>query len=161
MDRLSRKFLGRAALGLLCLLLLTGCGSDKSYDYQLALNEEATGQSAPQTFHTLEISLDADAGTAEVRLTGDVTLTGTLSGFTTPLQAGDTEGRYWSLSGTLTSEDGEEYDVDSYFLSTADAVFGELIETRPSGSVMMGMFGPFEGDIVTLSDFMISQNPGN
>lgn len=146
---------------LACLLSLSACGEadDADNKYTIQYNEEITNEVfAPalaerrdgEKFDTLEFTLDPDSGEVELVLCGDEVLTGTLSGFITPVttKAGDGYGGY--LNGQVNGDATSYSVVVSIICSDSDA-FATLTIMRADRTNLMCVYGELNDTIETIN----------
>ena len=99
----------------------------------------------------MEIDVDTEACTADIKLFGDMELSGTLEGHCIPIDAGKVSGWVCDFSGDLTGGGDSHYVMVDAVLSGHDALV-TFSFYRSDGSVMLSWFGILDDDLAAVSN---------
>lgn len=155
------KFLVSLVLALALIFTLAACGEQPAEGpIRLEANTEmlddiiAEGaKSRPregENFTAIEIDVDTEACTADIKLFGDMELSGTLEGQCEPVEADGASGWVCAFDGELSGSGKSPYVIVNTVLSGRDALV-TLSFYRSDGSVMLSWFGNPEGKVGTVS----------
>lgn len=103
-----------------------------------------------ENFTAMEIDVDTEACTADVKLFGDMELSGTLEGHCIPIDAGRVSGWVCDFSGDLSGGGDSHFVIVDTVLSGRDALV-TFSFYRSDGSVMLSWFGNPEGKVGAVS----------
>ena len=104
-----------------------------------------------ESFTAMEIDVDTEACTANVKLFGDMELSGTLEGHCIPIDAGRVSGWVCDFSGDLSGGGKSHFVMVDTVLSGRDALV-TFSFYRSDGSVMLSWFGVLDDDLAAVSN---------
>lgn len=156
------KFLVSLVLALALMFTLASCGEQPAEGpIRLEANPEMLDEivaegakSRPredENFTAMEIDVDTEACTADIKLFGDMELSGTLEGHCIPIDAGKVSGWVCDFSGDLTGGGDSHYVMVDAVLSGHDALV-TFSFYRSDGSVMLSWFGILDDDLAAVSN---------
>lgn len=104
-----------------------------------------------ENFTAMEIDVDTEACTADIKLFGDMELSGTLEGHCIPIDAGKVSGWVCDFSGDLSGGGDSHFVMADTVLSGHDALV-TFSFYRSDGSVMLSWFGILDDDLAAVSN---------
>ncbi len=104
-----------------------------------------------ESFTAMEIDVDTEACTADIKLFGDMELSGTLEGHCIPIEAGRVSGWVCDFSGDLSGGGDSHFVMVDAVLSGRDALV-TFSFYRNSRSNMICWFGVLDDDLAAVSN---------
>lgn len=104
-----------------------------------------------ENFTAMELDVDTEACTTDVKLFGDMELSGTLEGHCIPIDAGKVSGWVCYFSGDLSGGGKSHFVMVDTVLSGRDALV-TFSFYRSDGSVMLSWFGVLDDDLAAVSN---------
>ena len=104
-----------------------------------------------ENFTAMEIDVDTEACTADIKLFGDMELSGTLEGHCIPIDAGRVSGWVCDFSGDLSGGGDSHFVMVDTVLSGRDALV-TFSFYRNSRSNMLSWFGVLDDDLAAVSN---------
>lgn len=156
------KALVSLVLALALMFTLAACGEQPAEGpIRLEVNPEMLDEivaegakSRPregENFTAMEIDVDTEACTADIKLFGDMELSGTLEGHCIPIDAGKVSGWVCDFSGDLSGGGDSHFVMVDAVLSGRDALV-TFSFYRNSRSNMICWFGVLDDDLAAVSN---------
>lgn len=156
------KALVSLVLALALIFTLAACGEQPAEGpIRLEVNPEMLDEivaegakSRPredENFTAMEIDVDTEACTADIKLFGDMELSGTLEGHCIPIEAGRVSGWVCDFSGDLSGGGDSHFVMVDAVLSGHDALV-TFSFYRNSRSNMICWFGVLDDDLAAVSN---------
>ncbi len=156
------KALVSLVLALALIFTLAACGEQPAEGpIRLEVNPEMLDEivaegakSRPredENFTAMEIDVDTEACTADIKLFGDMELSGTLEGHCIPIEAGRVSGWVCDFSGNLSGGGDSHFVMVDAVLSGHDALV-TFSFYRSDGSVMLSWFGILDDDLAAVNN---------
>lgn len=156
------KALVSLVLALALIFTLAACGEQPAEGpIRLEVNPEMLDEivaegakSRPredENFTAMEIDVDTEACTADIKLFGDMELSGTLEGHCIPIDAGKVSGWVCDFSGDLSGGGDSHFVMVDAVLSGRDALV-TFSFYRNSRSNMICWFGVLDDDLAAVSN---------
>lgn len=156
------KALVSLVLALALIFTLAACGEQPAEGpIRLEVNPEMLDEivaegakSRPredENFTAMEIDVDTEACTADIKLFGDMELSGTLEGHCIPIEAGRVSGWVCDFSGDLSGGGDSHFVMVDTVLSGHDALV-TFSFYRNSRSNMICWFGVLDDDLAAVSN---------